>query len=75
VCMVFDVLLFELDSVLFVGLLACQVVPIADRKVIARLRNCILALANCKMMLYDTSIQYAFDESMKYKVSYSLPSL
>ncbi|XP_049857816.1 exosome complex component RRP4 isoform X2 [Schistocerca gregaria] len=41
----------------------------ADREVIARLRNCILALANSKMMLYDTSIQYAFDESMKYKVA------
>jgi len=72
---VFGVLLFPLDSVLFVGLLACQVVPIDDRKVIARLRNCILALANSKMMLYDTSIQYAFEESMKYQVSYSLPSL
>lgn len=46
-----------------------EVVPLADRKVIARLRNCIVALANCKMMLYDTTIQYAFDESMKYKES------
>lgn len=40
----------------------------ADREVIVRLRNCILALAQCKMMLYDTSIQYAFDESMKYEL-------
>lgn len=39
-----------------------------DREVIVRLRNCILALAQCKMMLYDTSIQYAYDESLKYEV-------
>jgi hypothetical protein len=45
-----------------------EVVPRADREVIARLRNCILALANCKMMLYDTSILYAYEESMKYEV-------
>jgi exosome complex component RRP4 len=45
-----------------------EVVPRADREVIARLRNCILALASCKMMLYDTSILYAFEESMKYEV-------
>lgn len=42
-------------------------VPRADREVIARLKNCILALATCKMMLYDTSILYAFEESMKYE--------
>lgn len=39
-----------------------------DREVIARLRNCILILAQCKMMLYDTSILYAFEESLKYDV-------
>lgn len=39
-----------------------------DREVISRLRNCILALANCKMLLYDTSILYAFEESLKYEV-------
>ncbi|GFG38861.1 hypothetical protein Cfor_02168 [Coptotermes formosanus] len=44
-----------------------EVVARADREVIARLRNCILALANCKMMLYDTSILYAFEESLKYQ--------
>lgn len=43
-------------------------VPRADREVIVRLRNCILALAQCKMMLYDTSIQYAYDESLKYEI-------
>lgn len=40
----------------------------ADRDVIVRLRNCILALAQCKMMLFDTSVQYAFEESTKYEV-------
>ncbi|XP_017491405.1 PREDICTED: exosome complex component RRP4 [Rhagoletis zephyria] len=45
-----------------------EVIPRADREVIARLRNCILALVHCKMMLYDTSILYAFEESMKYEV-------
>lgn len=40
-----------------------------DREVIARLRNCILALAQSKIMLYDTSILYAYEESKKYTVS------
>lgn len=44
-----------------------EVVPRNEREVIARLRNCILALAKCKLMLYDTSIQYAYDESLKYE--------
>ncbi|KAH8348359.1 hypothetical protein KR084_006706 [Drosophila pseudotakahashii] len=42
-------------------------VPRADREVIARLRNSILALAKCKLMIYDTSIQYAYEESLKYE--------
>jgi hypothetical protein len=67
---VYAVLCFGLGIILLVGLLAYQVVPRPDREVIARLRNCILALANCKMMLYDTSILYAFEESQKYQVSY-----
>lgn len=45
-----------------------EVIPLSDRKVISRLRNCILALAHCKMVLYDTSILYAYEESMKYEV-------
>lgn len=45
-----------------------DVIPRADREVIARLRNVILALASCKMMLYDTSVLYAFEESTKYEV-------
>lgn len=46
-----------------------QVVSKADRIVIGRLRNCILALANSKMSLYDSSIMYAYEESQKYTVS------
>ena len=46
-----------------------EAVPRADREVIARLRNCIIALSTCKMVLYDTSILYAFEESQKYEVS------
>ncbi|XP_067002914.1 exosome complex component RRP4 isoform X2 [Anabrus simplex] len=46
-----------------------KAVPREDREAIARLRNCILALANSKMLLYDTSIQYAFESSRKYEVS------
>ncbi|XP_069697991.1 exosome complex component RRP4 isoform X1 [Periplaneta americana] len=46
-----------------------EAVPRSDREVIARLRNCILALSNCKMMLYDTSILYAYEESMKYEIA------
>ncbi|XP_017040721.1 exosome complex component RRP4 [Drosophila ficusphila] len=42
-------------------------VPRAEREVIARLRNSILALAKCKLMIYDTSIQYAYEESLKYE--------
>lgn len=34
-----------------------------EREVIARLRNCTLALARHKVMLHDTSILYAFDVS------------
>lgn len=45
-----------------------EIIPKADREVIARLTNCILALAKCKMILFDTSILYAYEESMKYDV-------
>ena len=41
-----------------------------DRIVLSRLRNCILALANSKMPLYDTSVMYAYEESQKYTVSF-----
>lgn len=45
-----------------------EVVPRGDREVIARLRNCILALSQCNMVLFDTSILYAYEESLKYEV-------
>lgn len=33
-----------------------------------RLRNCIVALAEQKVLLYDTTIQYTYDASLKYEV-------
>ncbi|KAJ8934588.1 hypothetical protein NQ314_013264 [Rhamnusium bicolor] len=46
-----------------------KVVPKQDRETISRIRNCILALTQSKMMLYDTSILYAYEESLKYSVA------
>lgn len=43
-------------------------VSIATRNTIVRIRNCIAALADCRMMLHNTSILYAFEESKKYKL-------
>lgn len=45
-----------------------EIISKPERETIARLRNCIQALAQCKMMLYDTSILYAYEESLKYDV-------
>ena len=39
-----------------------------DRETMGRLRNCIVALAEQKVLLYDTSIQYTYDASLKYEV-------
>lgn len=39
-----------------------------QRKVIARLRNCISALALNKIMIFDTTIQYTYEASFKYEV-------
>lgn len=39
-----------------------------ERETIARLRNCILALVQQKVMLFDTTIQYTYDASLKYEV-------
>ena len=39
-----------------------------DREIMGRLRNCIVALAEHKVLLYDTSIQYTYDASLKYEV-------
>jgi len=49
-------------------LLALQPVPVGDAEVIVRLKNCILALADQNMMLYDTSIMYAYEASAHYQV-------
>ena len=46
-----------------------QPVSLADREVVARLHNCVIALAQHRMMLYDTSILYTFEASLKYQVS------
>ncbi|CAH1713998.1 exosome complex component RRP4 [Aphis gossypii] len=46
-----------------------QVVEIGDRQTISRVRNVVLALSYYKMLIYDTSIQYALEESNKYTVS------
>ena len=45
-----------------------------DREVIARVRNCILALAANTVMLWDTTLTQAYDVSMKYEVSELLKS-
>jgi exosome complex component RRP4 len=43
-------------------------VAMADREVIARLRNCIVALAQHKLMMYDTTVLYAYESSLKFQV-------
>lgn len=40
----------------------------SDREVIARLRNCICALANYGVLLYDTSVTFAYEASLKFDV-------
>ncbi|XP_012275377.1 exosome complex component RRP4 [Orussus abietinus] len=44
-------------------------VDLEDRQVCARLRNCILILVQSNVLLTDTSVTYAYEESMKYKVN------
>lgn len=46
-----------------------SLIPLENREVCARLRNCVLILAQCNMLLSDTSVTYAYEESMKYRVS------
>jgi len=43
-------------------------IPMENRNVCTRLRNCILILAQCNMLLSDTSVTYAYEESSKYEV-------
>jgi exosome complex component RRP4 len=54
----YDTIMLENDY------LNLQTVPHADRQAISRLRNCVTALAQCKMMIYDTSIMHAYDASI-----------
>ncbi|XP_015512290.1 exosome complex component RRP4 isoform X1 [Neodiprion pinetum] len=44
-------------------------IPQQDREMCARLRNCILALARSNILLTDTSVIYAYDESTKYSAN------
>ncbi|XP_068628494.1 exosome complex component RRP4 [Battus philenor] len=44
-----------------------QPVSISDRETMARIKNCIAALVASKMMLDDTSIMFAYEESMNYE--------
>ena len=44
-----------------------SVVPKNERIVVARLRNTVMALANCGIMLWDTSLTYAYDASTRYE--------
>lgn len=43
-------------------------INIAERQVLARLRNCIFGLARFKMTIQDTSITYCYDASIPYSV-------
>lgn len=49
--------------------LPCQPVPLPEREVISRLRNCIVALVAQKLALYDTSILYCYEASMPHQVT------
>ncbi|XP_008547337.1 exosome complex component RRP4 isoform X1 [Microplitis demolitor] len=40
-----------------------------DRDICARLRNCVLILSTCNILLTDTSVTYAYEESSKYKAN------
>ncbi|CAG9783170.1 unnamed protein product [Diatraea saccharalis] len=44
-----------------------QPVTRSDRETMARIKNCIAALVASKMMLDDTSIMFAYEESLKYE--------
>ncbi|KAL4219420.1 Exosome complex component RRP4 [Mactra antiquata] len=40
----------------------------ADREVVARIGNCVQSLADHRMMLFDTSILYTYEASLKFPV-------
>lgn len=44
-------------------------IPLENREVCARLRNCILILAQCNILLSDTSVSYTYEESVKYAIN------
>ncbi|XP_005990687.1 exosome complex component RRP4 isoform X1 [Latimeria chalumnae] len=50
----------------FITNLEC--VPLSDREVISRLRNCIMALSVQKMLLYDTSVLYCYEASLHHQI-------
>lgn len=43
-------------------------IDIADRQILARLRNCIAGLARFKMTIQDTSITYSYDASVPHSL-------
>ncbi|CAG5867481.1 unnamed protein product [Menidia menidia] len=43
-------------------------ISLSDREVISRLRNCLLALATHKVLLYDTSVLYCYESSLQHQV-------
>ncbi|XP_063067321.1 exosome complex component RRP4 [Engraulis encrasicolus] len=43
-------------------------VALSDREVISRLRNCILALAAHKVLLFDTSVLYCYESSLSHQI-------
>ncbi|KFW65821.1 Exosome complex component RRP4, partial [Pygoscelis adeliae] len=43
-------------------------VPLSDREVISRLRNCIVALVTQTFMLFDTSILYCYEASLPHQI-------
>ncbi|XP_074780020.1 exosome complex component RRP4 isoform X3 [Athene noctua] len=43
-------------------------VPLSDREVISRLRNCIVALVTQNLMLFDTSILYCYEASLPHQI-------
>jgi exosome complex component RRP4 len=43
-----------------------ELVSKSERDVIARLKNCIEAMSECHMLLYDTSILYTYEASSQY---------
>jgi len=44
-------------------------VQLEDREAVCRVLNCILVLAKNSVMLYDTTILYAYEASTQYQVS------